>query len=60
MKVEIIDDKLVITLPIKNPPLPSKTGKSLVVATTNGNQPTAIQIQGKLLAVGVNAFIKAG
>ena len=40
-------------------PTPAASGKTLVVATTHGNVPTEIQIDGKPLIVGVNAYIRA-
>ena len=40
-------------------PTPSASGKTLVVATTHGNVPTDIQIDGKPVIVGVNAYIRA-
>ena len=39
-------------------PTPSASGKTLVVATTHGNQPTDVKIDGKPLIVGVNAYIR--
>ena len=40
-------------------PTPSASGKTLVVATTHGNVPSQVQIEGKPLIVGVNAYIRA-
>jgi len=58
--VKVDEDKglLIITVPILKPLKPSKTGKSLTVATTHGNRPTEAQVQGKPLIVGVNAYIR--
>lgn len=39
-------------------PTPSASGKTLVVATTHGNQPTNVQIEGQPVIVGVNAYIR--
>ena len=39
-------------------PTPSTSGKSLVVSTTHGNQPTDATVDGKPLIVGVNAYIR--
>jgi len=58
MKVEIIDGNLVVTLPLETP-TPSASGKTLVVASTHGNQRTTVQIDGKFVTVGVNAYISA-
>ena len=39
-------------------PTPSASGKTLVVATTHGNVPTDVKIDGKTVTVGVNAYIR--
>ena len=39
-------------------PTPSASGKTLVVATTHGNQPTDATVNGKPVIVGVNAYIR--
>ncbi len=49
-------DMLVIRIAIK-PPTPSSSGKTLVVASTRGNQKTAVQIDGKDLYLGINAYV---
>jgi hypothetical protein len=51
-------DILVIRIPIGKP-TPSASGKTLVVAPTRGNQNTAVQIDGKDLCLGVNAYVYA-
>ena len=51
-------DMLVIRIPIKTP-TPSASGKTLVVASTRGNQKTGVQIDGKDLYLGVNAYVYA-
>lgn len=58
MSATIEDNTLVIRLPLQTP-RPSSSGKTLVVATTGGNQvmPTAV-INGKPITIGVNAYIK--
>lgn len=48
-------DHLVITLPMER--TVSASGKSIVIATTRGNQPTGLNIDGKPLTIGVNAYI---
>jgi hypothetical protein len=50
--------KLVIELPLYKEPRPSATGKTLVVASTHGNIPTAVLVNGKPVIIGVNAYIK--
>ena len=54
---EIKGNNLVITMPLQAP-TPSATGKTLVVATTRGNQKTDAQVNGKPVIIGVNAYIK--
>jgi hypothetical protein len=49
---------LVIRIPISKP-TPSASGKTLVVASTRGNQKTSMQIDGKDLYLGVNAYVYA-
>lgn len=50
---------LVVTIPVNsNPPL-SSTGKTKIVASTHGNQPTTITVDGQIVKVGLTAFIKA-
>lgn len=59
MHVSIEKGELIIRLPLNKTPKPSSTGKSLVVASTGGNVTTAVQVDGKSVVVGVNAYIKA-
>jgi hypothetical protein len=44
---------------ITEPPTLSATGKTLVVASTRGNQKSGLQIDGKDVHVGVNAYVYA-
>ncbi|MDR0532737.1 MAG: hypothetical protein LBH01_02160 [Verrucomicrobiales bacterium] len=59
MKVEIDKTKkeLVVRLPLQEP-APSKSGKSLVVASTNGNVQTSALVDGKPVTIGLNAYIR--
>ena len=57
MKAEIKDNTLVLTLPLTNP-TPSASGKTLSVASSHGNKTTEVQVQGKNVIVGVNAYVK--
>jgi len=45
-------------IPIKRR-TPSASGKTLVVASTRGNQKLALQIDGKDLYLGLNAYLYA-
>src|SRR5207237_6124790 len=58
MTVNRDGDMLVIRIPIAEA-TPSASGKTLVVASTRGNQKTGIQIDGKDLYLGVNAYVYA-
>lgn len=49
---------LVVRIPLNEPPQPSATGKTLVVASTHGNQVTAATVNGKAITLGLNAYIK--
>ena len=51
-------DMLVIRIPIEKA-TPSASGKTLVVASTRGNKKTDVQIDGKDLYLGVNAYVYA-
>jgi hypothetical protein len=57
MTAKIVGNKLVIEIPINPVPVPSLTGKTLVVASTHGNKVTAAQVNGQNVVVGVNAYI---
>jgi hypothetical protein len=58
MKVTIEKGELVIRIPMQQP-TPSSSGKTLVVASSHGNQVTAAIVNGKPVYVGLNAYIKA-
>jgi hypothetical protein len=51
-------DLLVIRIPITKA-TPSASGKTLVVASTRGNLKTSLQIDGKDLYLGLNAYVYA-
>jgi len=57
MKVEIKGNELIITVEMQTP-TPSASGKTLVIASSHGNQTTAAIIDGKPVIVGLNAYIK--
>jgi hypothetical protein len=57
MKTTIKDNVLHIEIPL-HAPRPSATGKTLTVASSNGNKPTAAMVNGHPIVVGVNAYIK--
>jgi hypothetical protein len=51
---------LVIRVPMNTRPTPSSTGKTLVIASSHGNKQTDLEIDGKPVVVGVNAYIQHG
>jgi hypothetical protein len=57
METRIEDGKLIIVLPLQKPQ-PSASGKTLVIATTHGNMPTEVKVDGRTLIIGVNAYVK--
>ena len=58
MKVIRKGTKLIIAIDLQTP-TPSSSGKTLVVATTHGNQSVpSLEIDGKPLTIGVNAYIR--
>lgn len=59
MEVIAKDGKLIITLDIGTP-WPSASGKTLVVASSQGNKATTAIVDGKPIIVGVNAYIAKG
>jgi len=59
MKVEIKGNELVITMPLNKKGVLSGSGKSNVHASTNGNKDTGVQINGKNLILGLNAYTSA-
>ncbi len=50
--------QLIITIDLNDPPRPSTSGKTTVLASSNGNQPTAAIYEGKPVIVGLNAYVK--
>jgi hypothetical protein len=57
VKVSIENGELVIRLPLNKPPVFSASGKTLVVASTRGNQRTNAVIDGQPVIIGVNAYV---
>ena len=55
MKVEIVGGNLVITAPIKEEV--SKSGKSLLLASSGGNKATTVEYKGKPVIIGLNCYI---
>lgn len=49
--------ELVIRVPMFASPVTSKSGKSKLIASTNGNRPTSLIIGGQSVIVSVNAYV---
>ena len=58
MQVTEEKGQIVIRIDKNAKPVESSTGKTLQVASSHGNSPTNLQIDGSPLIVGVNAYIK--
>jgi hypothetical protein len=57
----IIDEKagtITFTLPLQEAKR-SASGKTLVIASTHGNQATVLNYNGKPVIVGINAYVRA-
>ena len=60
MQVTLEKNELIIRIPVYDPPVTSKSGKTLLVASSSGIQATSVIVSGKPVQVGVNAFISKG
>lgn len=56
IQVSIDGKQLVIRADLETP-TPSASGKTLVVASTRGNLRTSVEVAGKPVTVGLNAYI---
>ena len=56
VKIDEEAKSLTLVLDLQEP-TPSSSGKTLIVATTHGNQPSDVTVNGKPVIVGVNAYI---
>jgi hypothetical protein len=57
MEAKIEGNELVIRIPLQKPTL-SSSGKTLIVASTGGNKQIDVEVEGKPVYVGLNAYIK--
>jgi len=57
-QIEVTEDQVTIILPVMKPLKPSKSGKSLVIATTHGTITTKSLVNDRVVWMGVNVFIK--
>ena len=58
MTAEIKDGMLIVSIPINDPPTPSASGKTLIVASTKGNMPSTVHVNGNPVVIGLNAYIR--
>lgn len=58
MKTKIEKNQLTVVIEMSEP-TPSASGKTLVVASTHGNVETQVQVGGKNVIMGINAYIPA-
>lgn len=56
MNVTIKGSKVTIVMDLNTKGTPSKSGKSLVYATTRGNVDAGVELDGKALIIGLNLF----
>ncbi len=57
MQATIKGNQLIITIDMQTP-APSASGKTLVVASSHGNQPTTVTVNGQPVVIGLNAYIR--
>jgi len=60
MTAEIKGNNLVITIPFDPKGAPSASGKTMVHSSTRGNASTTVEVNGKTLVVGLNAYTHKG
>uniref|UniRef100_A0A6M3XT08 Uncharacterized protein n=1 Tax=viral metagenome TaxID=1070528 RepID=A0A6M3XT08_9ZZZZ len=58
LEARIEGKKLVITVDLEDPPVPSKSGKTMVVASSRGNIATGALVSGQPVVIGLNAYIR--
>ncbi len=58
IKVKIENGVLTLTVELNNPPVVSKTGKSYLLASSEGFFKPGVQVDGKEVMIGFNAIIK--
>jgi len=57
MQATIEGNDLVIRIPLLPEPTRSKSGKTMLVATSGGNVVTDATVKGKPITIGLNAYI---
>lgn len=59
VKAKVEGDKIIITMPFNKKGTKSKSGKSMVVATTSGNIDIKVDGFNKSLKAGINVYFSA-
>ena len=57
METTVENGTLVIRIPLE-PPRPSESGKTLIVASSYGSQMTPAKLDGRAIFVNLNAFVR--
>jgi hypothetical protein len=57
MQATIENGFLTIKIPVNATPIPSASGKTLVIASSRGNLATSATVNGKPVIIGLNAYI---
>jgi len=58
MTVKVRKEVMHISLPVINPPRKSKSGKTLLIASSNGPRRTSFKANGKSVVVMVTAYVR--
>lgn len=57
MQASIEGNELILRIPLLPQPTRSKSGKTMLVATSGGNVVTEATVNGKPVTIGLNAYI---
>ena len=58
MKATIRNGTMFIALPVTIPPMKSRSGKTLVIASSHGNRRTSLKVDKNNVIVNANAYIR--
>ena len=56
MEAKIENDELKIKIPLRKYPKPSRSGRTMILASTGGNLPTDLHIGKQRVYVGITAY----
>lgn len=57
LTAKIEKGNLIVTIPLNSTPVPSASGKTLIVCSSHGSAPTTAVVDGKPVTVSMNAWI---